>query len=177
MRILKWLLGILVLLVLVFVIGGMLLPREVEVARSIEIEAPAAEIYPHIADLKKNIAWSPWQQYDPNVKNSFSGSEMGAGAVMEWASENRQVGSGRMEITDARENEHLTVALDFGDMGTANATWDLVEVDGKTTATWGMIADMGAGPIGRWMGLKMDDWVGADYDRGLQNLKTLIEGS
>ena len=95
---------------------------------------------------------------------------------MEWASESRDVGNGRMEITEAAENEALTVALDFGDMGGGTAFWEFTEANGATTATWRLIADMGAGPIGRWFGLKMDDWVGADYERGLSNLKSVVEG-
>jgi hypothetical protein len=35
---------------------------------------------------------------------------------------------------------------------------------------------MGVNPVGRWMGLMMDRWVGADYERGLANLKALVEG-
>ena len=35
---------------------------------------------------------------------------------------------------------------------------------------------MGARPAGRWLGLMMDNWVGADYERGLSNLKALVEG-
>eukprot|EP01023_Acetabularia_acetabulum_P038207 TRINITY_DN36513_c1_g1_i1.p2 TRINITY_DN36513_c1_g1~~TRINITY_DN36513_c1_g1_i1.p2 ORF type:complete len:157 (-),score=35.49 TRINITY_DN36513_c1_g1_i1:16-486(-) len=34
---------------------------------------------------------------------------------------------------------------------------------------------MGSGPMGRWMGLMMDRWVGADYEQGLQNLKAVVE--
>ncbi|WP_120502143.1 SRPBCC family protein [Roseovarius sp. EL26] len=176
MRILKKLLVGGLALVVVLAIVGMLLPREVAVERSIVIDAPASEIYPHVSNLKATTAWSPWLGQDPETKLTFNEVEAGVGAVMEWASENRNVGSGYMEIVEAVENEAVSVALDFGDMGTAKAGWTFDEVDGQTTATWGMVADMGAGPIGRWMGLKMDDWVGADYERGLQNLKALVEG-
>ncbi|SLN22058.1 Polyketide cyclase / dehydrase and lipid transport [Roseovarius albus] len=176
MRILKKLFFGLLLLVVAFVIIGMLLPREVAVERSIVIEAPASEIYPHVSNLQATTAWSPWLGQDPETKLTFNEVEAGVGAVMEWASDNPNVGRGHMEIVEAVENQSVAVALDFGDMGTADASWTFEEADGQTTATWGMVADMGAGPIGRWMGLKMDDWVGADYERGLQNLKTLVEG-
>ena len=29
----------------------------------------------------------------------------------------------------------------------------------------------------RWMGLMMDGWVGPDYEKGLQNLRKLVEGA
>ncbi len=176
MRILKKLLVGLLALVAVLAIVGMLLPREVAVERSIVIDAPASEIYPHVNNLKATIPWSPWLKQDPETKLTFNDVPAGVGAVMEWASDNPNVGAGRMEIIEATQDKALTVALDFGDMGTAIASWSFAGADGQTTATWGMVADMGAGPIGRWMGLKMDDWVGADYERGLQNLKALVEG-
>ena len=74
------------------------------------------------------------------------------------------------------ENKRVVSALDFGDMGLAEASYDLSQEGDITTITWGLKADMGAGAMGRWMGLMMDDWVGADYERGLSNLKALIEG-
>jgi hypothetical protein len=35
---------------------------------------------------------------------------------------------------------------------------------------------MGNNPIGRWMGLMLDGLVGADYERGLEQLRQTVEG-
>lgn len=51
----------------------------------------------------------------------------------------------------------------------------LSPVDEGTRVAWDLDSDMGAGPLGRWMGLMMDRWVGGDYEAGLANLKTLVE--
>lgn len=176
MRILKWLFGSIVFLVGVFLIGGMLLPREITVERSAEINAPAEKIFPHVNNPAATQAWSPWLSLDPETKVSFGEVSEGVGATMEWASDHAQVGSGKMEVVESMENEYVVSALDFGEMGLAEARYDLSEEGGKTTVTWGLKADMGSGPIGRWMGLMMDNWVGADYERGLENLKGLVEG-
>jgi len=175
MRIVKWILGSLIVIIAVLGIIGMLLPRDVTVARSIEIDAAAADIFPFVNDLRAGVDWSPWLSQDPETRLIFSEVATGKGATLDWASDNGNVGSGRMEITDVRPNERLEVALDFGAMGMADAFWDFVEVSGKTTVTWGFATDMGAGPAGRWMGLMMDSWIGADYQRGLENLKALVE--
>lgn len=176
MRILKWLLGSFVVLVGIFLIGGMLLPREIVVERSAEISAPAAKIFPHVNSPEATQAWSPWLSLDPETTVSFGDVKAGEGATMEWSSQNAEVGSGKMEVIESMENEYVVSALDFGDMGLAEARYDLIEEGGKTTVTWGLKADMGSGPVGRWMGLMMDNWVGADYERGLENLKGLVEG-
>jgi hypothetical protein len=34
---------------------------------------------------------------------------------------------------------------------------------------------MGMNPVGRYMGLMMDRWVGGDYERGLLQLKAQVE--
>ena len=41
--------------------------------------------------------------------------------------------------------------------------------------TWGLEADMGNAPVGRYMGLMMDRWVGGDFEAGLARLKALVE--
>ncbi|MEM6587080.1 MAG: SRPBCC family protein [Pseudomonadota bacterium] len=170
------LIGLLVVLIALAMGVGMLLPREVTVERSTVINAPASDIYPLVANLAANQQWSPWAGLDPDARFTYNDVPEGVGAKMVWASDGPDVGNGSMEITEATENEALKVALLFGDMGGGTAVWQFKEADGVTTATWSMVADMGAGPIGRWLGLKMDDWVGADYERGLANLKRVVEG-
>ncbi len=175
MRILKWVVGILVSLVVIFVIGGFLLPREVQVARSVEINATADEIFPHLNSLKATAEWSPWMDRDPEMKTIYSGADQGVGAKLEWTSDHPQVGNGSQEIMASVANEKVETALDFGEMGTAKASFLLAGAEGATEVTWTLVTDMGTNPVGRWMGLMMDQWVGADYEMGLSNLKTLVE--
>ena len=107
---------------------------------------------------------------------TFSGPDEGVGAGMAWNSENPQVGTGSQEIVVSVPDERVETALDFGPMGTAKAAFLLEAAGGATRVTWDLEADMGNDPMGRWMGLMMDRWVGADYEQGLTNLKTLVEG-
>lgn len=177
MRILKWLVSIVVLLAIVIGFGGMLLPREVEVVRSTEISASPDKIFPYINSLKATEDWSPWLAIDPDNQLTYSGPDEGVGNKLAWNSDHPQVGSGSQEIILSEQDKRVETALDFGEMGTAKADF-LLEESGETTlVTWGLVADMGAGPIGRWFGLMMDSQVGADYEKGLANLKALVEDS
>ena len=94
---------------------------------------------------------------------------------MEWRSDNKNVGNGTATITESIENQGIKTALDFGSQGTANAWFNLEPQDQATEVFWGFDTDMGMNPIGRWMGLMMDGWVGEDYAQGLANLKELVE--
>ncbi len=175
MRILKWILGVVVALVAVFVIVGFLLPRDVYVVRSIVIDAPPAEVFPHVNSLKAGAEWSPWLDRDPEVQLTYSGPDDGVGATLEWASDHPQVGNGKQEITLSEPDARVETALDFGEMGLAMAAFVLTEQGGGTQVTWSLDTNMGANPVGRWMGLMMDRWVGGDYEAGLSNLKRVVE--
>ncbi|MEL7105208.1 MAG: SRPBCC family protein [Pseudomonadota bacterium] len=176
MRILKWLVGFIVVLAIVFVAGGYLLPREVAVARSVQIDAPAAAVFEKVNSLKAGQEWSPWLGRDPDMSIEYAGPEAGVGAEMTWASQDPQVGQGHQKIVVSEANKRVETELDFGEMGTAKAAFILDGDDAATNVTWTLLADMGEGPMGRWMGLMMDGWVGADYEAGLANLKALVEG-
>ncbi len=177
MRVLKWILGIVVALAIIVVGGAYLLPREVTVARSVEIDAEAEKVFPHVNSLKASQAWSPWLGIDPDIQTMFSGPDEGVGSKLDWVSEHPQVGNGSQEIVESEANARVATALDFGEMGTAKAEFLLAGSGAGTAVTWTLVADMGNNPIGRWMGLMMDGMVGADYEKGLANLKTLVEGN
>lgn len=176
MRMLKSLLKIVVVLMLLLVGGAYLLPREVTVERVTVMNASAEEIFPHVNSMKASEGWSPWLGHDPDALLEYSGPDEGVGSMLTWSSDHPNVGSGTNTITESVEFELVKSALDFGDMGTAEAWFILADADGGTEVTWGLTTDMGMNPIGRWMGLMMDKWIGADYEIGLTNLKMLVEG-
>lgn len=170
-RILTGVVGLILLLIIV----SFFLPREVAVARDIRIDAPAAQVFPHVNSLEATKGWSPWLHKDPSVQLNFTGPETGVGAAMTWASDHPSVGSGSQEIIASTENRSVTTALDFGDMGTATAQFTLDPEGDGTKVTWGFVTDTGFNPMARWMGLMMDGWVGPDYEDGLARLKALVE--
>ncbi|HFC04719.1 MAG TPA: hypothetical protein ENJ55_03345, partial [Rhizobiales bacterium] len=84
LRVVKYVLFGIVLLIVVFLAGAYVLPSKVIVSRDILINAPAAKIFPQINDLRKFQAWSPWGRIDPEMKLVFSGAEKGKGQVSAW---------------------------------------------------------------------------------------------
>lgn len=155
--------------------GAYVLPRHVIVEREIVIDAPPAEVFPLLNSLERGADWSPWLSRDPEADLVYSGPSEGVGATLDWASDDPSVGTGRQEIVESVPDARVASALDFGGSGTALAWFDLEPEEDGTRITWGLNADMGNNPVGRWMGLMMDGWVGADYERGLENLRTLVE--
>lgn len=152
-----------------------LLPREITVTRETRIDAAPAAIFPLVNSLQRTAEWSPWADLDPEMTVTYSGPDAGVGNRMTWSSENERVGSGSQEIMISEPDERVETAVDFGGMGSATS-WIVLAPDGDATkVTWGLLTDAGHSPVARWMGLMMDRWVGADYEKGLERLKTLAE--
>ena len=175
MRLLKNIVIALATLVVAFVVVGFILPREVAVSRDIAINAPPETVFTYVNDLKKFNDWSPWARRDPAMKQTYTGPQAGIGQMVAWQSDKDNVGSGTQKIIASTPPSHVETVLDFGDMGSATASFDLEGFDGGTRITWGFKTDLGNNPFMRWMGLMFDGWIGKDYEEGLANLKELAE--
>ena len=177
MRILKRIVAAILVVVILLVVVAFFLPRDVTVARSIEIDASPAVIYPLVADLRRAAEWSPWLELDPDSEITFTGPADGVGQTMSWKSDHPNVGSGAQSITMLEPDRKVETALDFGDQGTATASFDLEPEGSATKVRWGFKTDLGFNPVARYFGLMFDQWIGADYEKGLANLKAVAEST
>jgi uncharacterized protein YndB with AHSA1/START domain len=173
-RFVKWLTILLPVLFAVFIGGAYVLPADVTVRRDVVINAPPDKIFPYLNDLKSFTQWSPWSTDDPKTALTFAGPESGVGQTMTWSSDNPNVGKGSQTITESEPGRRVASTLDFGDMGTAKAFFDLAPEGAATKVTWGLDTTMNS-PFERWLGLWLDDAIGSEYARGLTRLKTLVE--
>ncbi len=163
-------------LIAILVVIGLFLPARVHVERATTIDAPATAIFAIVNDFARFNEWSPWYPLDPDADYVVSKPARGAGASFTWHSDKPDVGFGSQQIIEAVDNRLVRVKLDFGDQGIALASYLLEPANpGSTRITWTMDADFGYDLVARYVGLMFDSWVGADYERGLRNLKALVE--
>lgn len=147
-----------------------LLPARQSVQRHRDIEAPAARIWPLIANPKAWQQWAAWNQRDPAMKITYEGSESGAGAKWTWDSNSE--GKGSMTFDTAETEKLLTYTLSFPDMGSAaKGRIELTPQGSGTRVTWSFETDLGNNPVMRWFGLALPGFVGKDFDEGLANLE------
>ena len=175
MRMIRRLFMYVIGLVVILVLGAYALPREVTVKRGVVIDAPVETVFLLVNSLKRMSGWSPWIGRDPAIKLVFSGPDAGVGATMGWSSVMEQVGNGTQEITQSIVNARVESRLVFGQMRPSVAVFDLTTEELGTRVEWSLISDMGMNPVGRWMGLMMDRWVGPDFETGLAHLKAQAE--
>lgn len=175
-KLLKWIAYLVIAIAVIFVGGSFFLPGEATVSRSIEIAAPADKIFPIVGDLKRHNDFSPWTKIDPKATYAYSGADKGVGQKVSWQSDHPQVGTGSQEITQWDEGKSIKTALDFGEMGTANAGFTLDPSGQGTKVTWDFHTKFNS-MTEKWFGLMFDRWVGGAYDEGLANLKRISEAN
>lgn len=173
MKALKIGIGVVIGAVALLLVLSLLLPSRWQVERSIDIQAPAAVVFPFINTLKKWPDWTAWYQRDPKPQTEYSGPESGIGAQSRWQDPS---GQGAMIITASIPAQGITYDLDFnqGEF-LAKGEFVLSAAGDGTRVTWRTSGDVGMNPIGRYFALAMDRMMGPDFEQSLANLKRKLE--
>ena len=176
MRFLKRLLIGLPLLIATFVVVVALQPDDYRVTRSTVIAAPAAAVFAQVNDLRKWENWSPWAKLDPNARVTFSGPAAGQGASFHWDG-NDKVGAGTMMITESKPDTRVTTRTDFVRpfIGTSHSDFVLSQMGDQTNVIWTMSGTHSFISKAICLVMSMETMLGADFERGLAQLKQVAE--
>jgi uncharacterized protein YndB with AHSA1/START domain len=167
--------------VIVVVIAGVLVfaatkPDTFRVQRAASIKAPPEKVFALINDFNRWDAWSPWEKKDPAMKRTLGAARSGRGAVYAWEG-NKDVGQGRMEITESVPPSRVRINLDFVKPFEAhNVVEFTLEPKGDATnVAWAMQGDTPYFAKIIHVFIDMDRMVGRDFEAGLANLKAAAE--
>ncbi len=173
MKILKYIL----LFLLVVIVGGLIytatIPSSYDVSHSRVIKAPASAIYNTVNDLRTWEEWGPWYEADTTITVTYGDITSGVGANSSWTSKE---GPGTMKTIAVEPNKSINLELAFEGFDPSDIYWTFEEVEGGTKVTWGMKADdapfafkIGAAMMGGWEGM-----FGPDQEKGLENIEKLM---
>lgn len=180
MKLLKRIGIFLLLLVALFLIAGIFVPRTMRFERQITIQRPSQEVFDYVVLLKNQAQYSKWEQIDPNMKKTYWGTDGTVGFVSAWESTNDEAGVGEQEIVRILPGKRIDYALRFKvPMETTNKTHLRVVSKGarETDVYWGFEGDTPY-PLNTlaWL-FNMEEMVGNDFEYGLQRLKEILEKS
>ena len=152
-------------------------PDSFRVERKLVIQAAPDKVFPYLEDPKKTIEWSPWEKKDPNLKKTFSGAAKGKGAVYEWDG-NNDIGAGRLEITEVVPNAKVVMDLHFlrPMEGRNIAMYVVTPKDGGSEVAWSIEGPSPFLSKVMCVFMNMDKMIGGEFDKGLADLKVLVEG-
>jgi len=151
-------------------------PDTFRVERSIDINAPAETIFPLINDYKNWPQWSPYENIDPAMQRTFSGTASGKGSIYEWTG-NKNIGHGRMEIVDTTPPSKIVIKLDFFSPFEAHniAEFTMRPQGSATNVTWSMHGPAPFMAKVMHMFFNMDKMVGGQFEQGLTGMKAVAE--
>jgi hypothetical protein len=163
-------------LIVVFVVIGWLLPREITIERAIGIDKTADTIFPWIANLRTWPEWTVWNNHeDPSLAYRYSGSDSGLGAAMSWTA--KKMGDGQLTINDAKPGRFIRYEMRM--TGRSMVVRGNIELEsaggGATLVMWFDNINLGANPLRRWFGLLLRPMMEKAFHRNLTGLKSAAE--
>ncbi|MFN8309584.1 MAG: SRPBCC family protein [Chitinophagales bacterium] len=152
-------------------------PKESNIERHAEINAPRNLVFQNFAGFQNWSKWSPWYGLDPNCKYEYYGTPAQVGHGYTWNSENKEVGSGEMKITEMAPNDHIAFDLNFKSPWEAHSTgtMSVAEENGKSVVTWTMHQEHAGFARIMMMFMDMEKMIGGDFEKGLAKMKEVDE--
>lgn len=178
MGILKKILFTLILLLAIVLIAAYIMPKDYSITREITIDKPSDSIFNYVKYLKNQNEFSVWANIDPKMKTTYKGTDGTVGSISAWESQVKEVGVGEQEITKITDGKRLDFALrfkvPFEDTAVGFMSTDAITPN-QTKVKWGINGVMPY-PMNIMMPfMKMDQMIGNDLQKGLQNLKIKME--
>lgn len=167
-------LSILVLLLII----GMFVKKEYTVFREVIINKPKPVVFDYIRLLKNQNEYSVWATMDPAMKKEFRGTDGTRRFVSAWDSENKNVGKGEQEILKIAEGDRVDYEIRFIKPfeSTSLASMSTLSVsENQTKVRWEFSGKMKYPMNLMLLFMNMEKMVGKDLDKGLQNLKIILE--
>ena len=174
MRFIKTAAVVLIILILTVAVIGLFLPAQYSVERSIVVNATPEKVYNYVGELKKWEDWAPWKGDDPNLVITLGEKTKGVGASQSWVGD---TGTGALTITESSPESGIRydLLLDGGTYDCKGSIQYYKVKEGETRVTWAMSGDMGKSLASGYFALLMDTMMGDMFEKGLKNLKNVVE--
>lgn len=162
------------LLPILLIAVSFFLPSRYRVERSVLVTAKPEAIFPLLNELRRWPEWTAWTtNREPSLVYTQSGPASGVGAVQSWTANS---GNGTIKLTASDPAKGIGYELNFNEgRFVATGRIEMAAVEAGTRVTWTTEGDLGANPVGRYLGLLMDKMMGVDFELGLANLKSRFE--
>ena len=154
-----------------YILACVFMPSNFEVSREIEINTNPLIVFNQINDFHNWNNWDPWAEIDSTIINKFDKITEGEGAYREWTAE--KLGNGNMKITNSVLLKQIDFEISLSDWSTFYGKFIFQPTKAGVKVNW---TDKGNLPfLARGCGPIFDAMIGADFEKGLKNLKDYCE--
>lgn len=178
MKFIKQFLILILALVSIVLIVALFVKNDFEITRTTEIERTKTDVFDYIRYLENHENFTVWSQIDSNIEQSYSGPDGNVGQIYKWISNHEEVGSGEQEIIELTEYKSIGYELRFKTPweSKANAFFTLEETSHESTKVdWSFKGEMPWPWNITLLFMDMDSELGPDLEKGLFNLKGILE--
>lgn len=176
MKIFKYILLLLLILIIGFSIYIAVQPNDYEFSRSRTIEAPTSLLYDKVNDFKEWPSFSPWIEQDKEATLTYGDKTIGENASYSWNGE--ILGEGSMTTIETESNVSIIQKIDFIKPFEANADikWAFTPTENGTEVTWLMKGkqDFMTKLFTTFTG-SIESSTGPAFERGLFKLDSIIQ--
>ena len=156
---------------------GLLGKKEMTFERSTVVAAPREFTFTYLSDLQKHELWSPWQEADSTVRNTYTGAPATVGQTAAWVGDPKQIGTGNQTLTSIVEDEKVSFDLNFEKPQHSSADYSLIAKDttGGTKISWTFHTKFDFVSRIFMTFFDLEKMLSKDYERGLVLLKKQVE--
>ena len=175
MKILKYILLLLLILVIGFSIYIAVQPNTFDITRTKTIKAPHSMIYNNVIDFKNWEAWNSWKEENPETIITLAEQTKGIGGSYAWEDKD---GVGTMTTVGTEPMTSISQKMKFGDNPDSDVTWSLEpNKDGSTKVTWNIKGkDLSFGFKAYTIAMGgMEKLIGPHFERGLVLLDSVLQ--
>jgi hypothetical protein len=178
MRFLLKLLFLLVSLIGIVLIVGLFIDGKFSVSRTIEINQPQEIVFDYVSMMGNQQEYGVWQKKDPNISIKTTGTDGTVGFISSWDSKLEEVGKGAQEITKIVDGELIETEIRFKRPmeTTSQAFLEVTRTSERSTKVEWRMTGESPYPFNIFaLFMNMDEEIGPDLEKGLKNLKVLLE--
>jgi hypothetical protein len=178
MKFVKQFLILILALVSIVLIVALFVKNDFEVSRTVEIERNRSDVFDYLRYLENHENFTVWSKKDPKINQSYTGPDGNVGAIYKWNSKVENVGAGEQEITQIVDNNTIVFDLRFKKPYKSNAIASFILNEKTTKSTnveWKFEGEMPWPWNITLLFMDMDKELGPDLEKGLSNLKAILE--
>ncbi len=175
MKILKYILLLLLILIIGFSIYIAVQPNSFDVTRTKTINAPQSVVYNNVIDFKNWESWSSWKEEKPETIITLAEKTEGVGGSYAWEDED---GIGSMKTIATEPMTSISQQMQFGDNPNSDVTWNLKPNDnGTTEVTWNIKGENLSFVFKAYSTVLggMEKLIGPHFERGLTMLDSVLQ--
>ena len=172
MKVLKWVLIVILVLVVITAGIGFMMPKEVKVTVTEEIALPPYKVFHFVAGFVDRTSWDPWIKTDTATECTFDIKPGYTGSTYKW--QGPKIGTGLMEVDSVVIGSYLHNKVSFSRGAPVPEEWIFTPSEEGTGFTW-TITMSSPSPFGRIMNSMFRGMIQKTMESGKADLKNYLE--